>query len=80
MDKKNEIGLWESNLPHYIFPQTFHSPEFSRKFQTCYIPNQRAIIAPSGEILFTITAKTIYQMMQAPSIETSTLFSIEALT
>ena len=80
VDKTDEIGLWEFNLPHYIYPQTFHSPEATRKCQAWYVPNQREIIAPTGEIIFTITAKTLDQMMQAPSIETNTPFSIKALT
>lgn len=80
VDKIDDIGLCESNLLHYIFPQTFHAPEFTKRCQTCYFPNQRAIIAPTGEILFTITAQSIDQMMQAPSVENITPFSLEALT
>lgn len=55
VDKTDEIGLWDSNLPHYIFPLTFHALEFSKTSQACYVPGQRAIIAPSGDILFIIT-------------------------
>lgn len=55
IDKTDEIGLSESNHPHYIFPLTFQAPEFTRRCQACYIPAQRAIVAPSGDILFTIT-------------------------
>lgn len=79
VEKNDKIGLWESNLNHYIFPQTFHSPEFARKCKACYIPNQRAIIAPSGEIIFTITIKTIELMMQGSYVENNTPFSIESL-
>lgn len=79
-DKSDEIGLWESNLPHYIFPVTFQAPEFIRRCQDCYVPAQRAIIAPIGDILFTITAKSIDQMMLAPYVENVAPFSLEALT
>lgn len=73
IDKSDDIGLWESKLPHYIFPHTHSAPEFIRKCQACYIPSQRAIISPTGEIIFTITAQSIDQMMQAPSVENGTL-------
>jgi hypothetical protein len=32
LDQSDEIRLWESNLPLYIFPQVHHFPEFSLKF------------------------------------------------
>ena len=43
------------------------------------MPNQRAFIAPTCEILVTITTQTIEQMMQAATIENATPFSQEAL-
>lgn len=45
----------------------------------CYLPSQRAIIAPTGEILFTITPQAIEQKMQALRVENSTPFSRESL-
>ena len=79
-DKNDEIGLWESNLPHYIFPLTFQAPEFSRRCQACYVPTQRAIIAPTCDILFTITIQSISEVMLAPNVENVAPFSLEALT
>ena len=79
IDKSDDIQLWESNLPHYIFPRTHNTPEFIRKCHACYLPSQRAIIAPTGEILFAITPQAIDQMIQAPTIENATPFSYEAL-
>jgi hypothetical protein len=32
LDQSDEIGLWESNLPLYLFPQVHHFPEFALKF------------------------------------------------
>jgi hypothetical protein len=55
LDQSDEIGLWESNLPLYLFPQIHHFPEFALKCQAHYIPEQRAVISSSGEILFLIT-------------------------
>ena len=80
VDKTYEIGLWDSKLPHYIFPLTFQAPEFTRRCQECYVPTQRAIISPAGDILFTITAQSIDQIMSPPIVENTTPFSLEALT
>jgi hypothetical protein len=48
IDQSDEIRLWETNLPLYLFPQVHHFPEFSLKFQAHYLPDQRAIISSSG--------------------------------
>jgi hypothetical protein len=63
LDQSDEIRLWESNLPLYLFPQVHHFPEFSLKCQAHYLPNQRAIVSSSGETLFFITPQAIDQMM-----------------
>jgi hypothetical protein len=80
MDQSDEIGLWESNLPLYMFPQTYNFPEFSLKCQAHYLPGQRAIVSSSGETLFTITPEMINQMLQIPRIDSASPFSIEILT
>jgi hypothetical protein len=49
LDQSDEIGLWESNLPLYLFPQIHHFPEFALKCQAHYIPEQRAIISSSRD-------------------------------
>jgi hypothetical protein len=80
LDQSDEIGLWESNLPLYLFPQIYHFPEFTLKCQAHYLPNQRAIVSSSGETLFTITPENIDQMMQVPRAESLAPFTIEILT
>ena len=45
IDQSNEIELWQSNLPLYLFPQVYHFPEFALKFQAHYLPNQRTIVS-----------------------------------
>lgn len=80
LDKYNDIGIWESSFPNYIFPCIHSAPEFVRKCHDCYVPNQRVVISPTGEILFTIIAQSIDQMMQAPIKENATPFSHEVLT
>jgi hypothetical protein len=80
LDQSNEIGLWESNLPLYLFPQIHHFPEFALKCQAHYIPEQRVVISSSGDTLFIITPKDIDQMMQIPSVESASPFNLEVLT
>lgn len=48
IDQTDKIRLWDSHLPHYIFPQIHRAPEFFRKCHASYDPNQRAIISPTG--------------------------------
>jgi hypothetical protein len=69
LDQSDEIGLWESNLPLYMFPQIHHFPEFTLKCQAHYLPDQRAIVSSSGETLFTITPEAIDQMLQITRTE-----------
>ena len=80
LDQSDEIGLWESNLPLYIFPQVHRFPEFALKFQAHYLPDQRTIVLSSGETLFFITPKAIDQMMHIPRIESASPFNLEIIT
>ena len=60
LDQSDKIGLWESNVPLYIFPQVHHFLEFSLKCQFHYLADQRTIASSSGETLFFITLEAIY--------------------
>jgi hypothetical protein len=80
LDQSDEIGLWESNLPLYLFPQIHHFPEFALKCQAHYIPKQRVAVSSSRDILFLITPKAIDQMMQIPRADSASLFNLEILT
>jgi len=80
IDQSGEIGLWQSNLPLYLFPQVYHFPKFSLKCQAHYLPDQRAIISSSGETLFLISPDAIDQMMQVPKAEPRSPLTIEILT
>ena len=80
IDQADEVFLWESNFPKYIVPQTFQCREVIRICQTCYFPDQRAIITPGKEILFTIIAKSINQMLLVQPRPDETPSSIETLT
>jgi hypothetical protein len=80
LDQSDEIGLWESNLPLYLFPQIHHFPEFSLKCQAHYLHDQRTIVSSSGETLFVITPEAIDQMMQIPRTESAFPFNLEIIT
>jgi hypothetical protein len=64
----------------YIFPQIHHFPKFALKYQAHYIPEQRAIVSSSGEILFLITPETIDQMIQISRAESASPFNLEIIT
>jgi hypothetical protein len=76
LDQSDEIGLWESHFPLYLFPQIHHFPEFMLKCQAHYIPDQRAIVSSSGDVLFFITPEDIDQMMQIPRAESASPFNL----
>jgi hypothetical protein len=80
LDQSDEIGLWESNLPLYLFPQIHHFPEFALKCQAHYVPDQKAIVSSSGDVLFFITPEDIDQMMQITRPESASPFNLEILT
>lgn len=46
IDQTDELQLWKSNLPYYIFHLTFNAPDFIRRCQASYLLNQRAIVNP----------------------------------
>jgi hypothetical protein len=79
LDQSDEIGLWESNLPLYLFPQVHHFPEFALKCQAHYLLDQRAIVSSLGETLFFITPKAIDQMMQIPRTKSLSPFNLEII-
>jgi hypothetical protein len=80
LDQSDEIGLWESNLPLYLFPQTHNFPEFALHCQAHYVPDQKAIISSSGDVLFFITPEDIDQMLQITRAESMSPFNLEILT
>jgi hypothetical protein len=80
LDQSDEIGLWESNFPLYLFPQIHHFLEFTLKFQAHYIPDQRTIISSSADTLFFITPEDIDQMMQIPHVGSVAPLNLEILT
>ena len=80
MDQDDDIHLWESNLPKYIFPQTFQFLEIIRLCQVNDLPNERALVTHNKEILFTIAAESINQMLQIKPRSDEAPLSVEILT
>lgn len=79
LNHNDDIQLWESNLPKYLFPQVQKFPKIIHVGQLCYIPSQRATISPNQHILFAITAESINEMLQIQEKPNETPFSIEKL-
>lgn len=79
LNQNDGIHLWESNFPKYYFPQVHPFKEIIHFCQACYIPNQGAIVTPDQQVLFTINAESINQMLQIQSSQNETPLSIEGL-
>ena len=74
------MPIWETQLPQYIVPLTHPGQDLVRLCQKHYEPDQRAIVNVDREVLFTITTKSINQMLQLPSDHNLVPLSIEYLT
>jgi len=46
LNQNDDIHLWESNFPKYLFPQGYQFPKITHLCQNCYILSQRAIVSP----------------------------------
>ena len=77
MNQNDDIHLWESNFPKCLFPELHPFPEIIHFFQARYIPSQRAIVTLDQQVLFTITAESINQMLQVQPSPNETPLSIE---
>jgi len=59
----DDIGLWESNLPRYQFPQVRVFPKIVHMCHACYIHSHRTIMSHDQKVLFTITIESINEML-----------------
>lgn len=73
------MSIWDSFLPQFIFPQTNSFPEFVTWCHFRYISSQRAIIAKNNDILFTISPKSICQILKIKPSAPLHSFSIDSL-
>lgn len=46
LNHTDDICLWKSNLPKYLFPKVHPFNDIIHFCHACYIPSQRAIVAP----------------------------------
>lgn len=70
------IGLWESNIPRYLFPSIHIFHEIICFFHENYDPNQRAVLSPNQDVLFPITAQYINEMLNFQPDQTLTPLSM----
>jgi len=63
VNKTDLYGIWESNLPIYYLPSVNVFPDVIRLCCANYEPTQRAIMSPTGTILFHITPESINEML-----------------
>ena len=57
------LGIWKSSMPVYYLPQVNVFPDLIHQCCENYDPNQRAVLAPSGSVLFHVTPQAINQML-----------------
>lgn len=76
MNQNDGIHLWESNFPKYLSPEVHPFLDIIHFYHACYIPSQRSIVAPDQQVLFTITAEPINQMLQVQPSPNKTTLSI----
>ena len=63
LNKTNLYGIWESNLPRYYLPLVNVFPDVIRLCCANYEPTQRAVMSPTGTVLFHITLDSINEML-----------------
>lgn len=59
----NILGIWDSYLPIFNLPQVNVFPDLIHQCSANYDPCQRAVLSPSGSVLFYVTPEAINQML-----------------
>jgi len=57
------LGIWDSFLPIFKLPQVNVFPDLIHQCVACYDPTQRAMLNPSGSVVFHITPEAIREML-----------------
>ena len=60
---KDDMPIWDTNLPKYVVPLTHPGQALIRLCQKYYVLDQREIVNADREILFSITTKSINEML-----------------
>jgi len=63
-NKADIFGTWESNMPIYYLSSLNVFPDLIHQCCSNYEPSQRAVMDPSGNVLFYITPQSINEMLQ----------------
>ena len=58
------LGIWDSFLPIFKLPQVNQFPDLIHLCADRYDATQRAVLEPSGTVLFYITPEAIKEMLQ----------------
>ena len=58
------LGIWDSFLPIFKLPQVTQFPDLIHLCADCYDATQRAVIDPSGSVVFYVTPEAIREMLQ----------------
>lgn len=75
LNQQGPIRFWESLLPFYRFPKTHEFPNLISWCQAKYDLVKRVVMAQNGDILITISAQTITEMLLVPQIDSLTQLS-----
>ena len=73
------LRIWESHLPIFYLRQVNVFPDLIHQCCTNYDPNQRAVLSPSGSVLFYVTPEAINQMLHFQSAKSLTPLSMQHL-
>ncbi len=57
------LGIWDSFLPIFKLPQVNVFPDLIHRCAACYDPTQRAVLDPSGSVVFYVTPVAIREML-----------------
>ena len=57
------LGIWDSFLPIFKLPQVNQFPDLIHQCADCYDPTQRAVLDPSGSVVFYVTPEIIREML-----------------
>lgn len=64
LNHNNDLSIWESFLPQFIFSQTHFFHELSTWCHLRYLPSKKAVIAQNNEIIFSISSESIFHGLQ----------------
>ena len=78
-NKADIFGIWESNMPIYYLPSVNVFPDLIHQCCANYEPSQRAVMSPSGIVLFYITPQSINEMLHFKPTQSLTPLSMKQL-